>query len=80
MSKPSPEQQVRDLLADVPAELTKPCAVERNVELAKALREYLRLYRAGETKVSLEWFYEKKLKPLHSGPSMSTVRRWVRAQ
>jgi len=78
MSDQTPEEQVEALLAGIPG--TKPCAVERNEPLAQALRHFLKLKEEGTTKVSLEWFYEKKLKAQFNGPSMTTVRRWARAQ
>lgn len=74
----SPEDIVDGLLADIPG--SKPCAVERNAPLAAALRHYMALYADGTTKVSLQWFYEEKLKAAFNGPSMTTVRRWHRAE
>ena len=75
----SPEDIVNDLLADLPSG-KKPCAVERNEPLAAALRHFLSLSEKGEAHVSLEWFYENKLKARFDGPSMTSVRRWVRRQ
>ena len=80
MTDSTPEEIVRALLADVPDNLTKPCAVERNAPLAAALRVYRRMLADGETHASLEWFYENKLKAVFNGPSMTTVRRWSRRE
>lgn len=79
MSDKSPEKAVDDLLKGL-TETKKPCAVERNEPLAAALRHFLALKAKGEAEVALEWFYENKLKELYNGPSMTTVRRWVRKQ
>ena len=80
MTDPTPEEQVEQILADVPANLTRPCAVERNAALAQALRHYRKLLAEGKTRVTLEWIYENKLKDAFNGPSLTTVRRWSRRQ
>ncbi len=78
MSESSPEDIVNDLLSDIPG--SRPCKVERNRPLVAALKHFLKLKKKGDTSASLEWFYEAKLKEKFKGPSMSTVRRWVRQQ
>ncbi len=75
----TPEERLEDLLAGISN--TKPCAVERNVDLAAALRAYRAKVEAGETMVPLEHLYLKGgLREAFDGPSMSTVRRWYQAQ
>jgi len=79
MAEPTPEQQLDDLLAGI--DNSKPCIVERNKPLAKALRHYLKLKAEGKTHVPLEHLYLKEgLRELYDGPSMTSVRRWVQAE
>ena len=80
MTDPTPEERVEQMLASIPPNLTKPCAVERNKDLAAALRHYRKRVAEGKTRVSLEWFYENHLKADFNGPSMTTVRRWSRME
>lgn len=77
----TPEERLEDLLAGISNTGKRPCAVERNVDLAAALRAYRAKVEAGETMVPLEHLYLKGgLKEAFDGPSMTTVRRWCQAQ
>ena len=77
----TPEEKLEALLAGISKTGKKPCAVERNADLAAALRAYRKKFAAGETHVPLEHLYEKGgLKAAFDGPSMSTVRRWAQAE
>ncbi len=75
----TPEDLVDALLADI--HNVKPCIVERNVPLAKALRHYLAKLASGETRVPLEHLYiTQGMQQLFQGPSMNSVRRWVQRE
>jgi len=79
MTDQTPEQQLDALLAGIDNE--KPCIVERNKPLAKALRHYLAKVKSGETRVPLEHLYVTQgMRELFNGPSMNSVRRWVQKE
>lgn len=76
---PTPEEKLESLLDGLKI-VKEPCAVERNKDLAAALRAYRKKFAAGETRVPLTHLYENGLRELFDGPSITTVRRWARAE
>lgn len=76
----TPEQQVDDMLAEVPSH--RPGIIERNEPLVRALRRFLELKAANDSRVqhiTLAWFYVNKLREEFKGPkTIDCVRAFVR--
>ena len=73
----TPEEQVDDLLAEIPAR-TPHSVMTDNEPLARAVERFMSLKEEGSAHVSLTWFYMNKLRPAFGGPGVDSVRNYVR--
>lgn len=75
----TPEELVDGFLYEADEERnTRACSVCRNKELRAAIAYFYEKKTAGETLLTLGWFYEKKLQAEFGGPPSRTVRDHVR--
>ena len=77
---PTPKDEVDALLKN--CNQRKLSMIEKNKPLAEAITHFMHLTQSADTRVeglSLNWFYENKLRPKYGGPSkIDTVKKFVR--